>query len=149
MAGEAGTADRLQGQRFAGQNLRLCFDVIVRVHHVIERVSALERKNVGIFAVDFNTSGRGIHRLHAERGDRNDGNHRKQERKNQPLMLAQNEKVVVKMRLAGRKIKWHEARLGSDDLNRSVGTVFSWNEFVFVSHSSSITLRDAKYRNRG
>src|SRR5437762_10184404 len=60
-------------------------------------------------------------------------------------MLAQNEQVVVKMRLARGKIERHEARLGTDELNRSVGSVFSRDEFVIVSHSTSITLPDAKY----
>src|SRR5437762_7607344 len=60
-------------------------------------------------------------------------------------MLAQNEQVVVKMRLARGKIERHEARLGTDELNRSVGTVFSRDESVIVSHSTSITLPDAKY----
>ena len=60
---------------------------------------------------------------------------------NQPLMLAQDQQVVVKMRLARREIPSREAGGGGNQFNGAVGAVFPGNEFVVFSHFSSDTRR--------
>ena len=45
-----------------------------------------------------------IHRTHAESGDAYDGNNGQQEGQNQPLVLAQNQQIVVEVGLARRQI---------------------------------------------
>ena len=42
--------------------------------------------------------------LHAEGGDRDDGDDREHERQNQPLMLAEDEQVIPEMRLTRRQV---------------------------------------------
>src|SRR5215470_15945613 len=121
MARKARAANRLQRQSLAGQNLGFGFNVIIRVHDVVVRVRALERKYVRILAVDFHASRGGINRLHAERGNRNDGDHSKKEGKNQPLVLPQDQKVIVKMWFARREVKRSKARTRPKKLDGSIG----------------------------
>ncbi len=97
-------SDGLQGECFAGQNAGLRLDEIVEVHHVVVRICAREGKNIGILTVDLYFCIRNVDRLHAKRRDAYDRNHRKHERKNQPLVFAQDKQVVVKVWLAGRKV---------------------------------------------
>ncbi len=103
-ASKAAVSDGLQGECFACQNAGLRLDEIVEVHHVVVRICAREGKNIGILAVDLYFCIRNVDRLHAKRRDAYDRNHRKHEGKNQPLMFAQDKKVVVKVWLARRKI---------------------------------------------
>src|ERR1700676_2533384 len=66
-------------------------------------------------------------------------------------MLAKDEQVVVKMRLARREIPSREARGRGNQLNGAVRPVFPRNEFVFVRHipSSDTRVDRARFRSRG
>jgi hypothetical protein len=99
--GEAGVADRLQRQGFAGEHLGLGLDVVVEIHHGIVGIGALKRKNVVVLPIDLNGGLGDIDGARAKRGDADDGHHGQQERQDQPLVLAKNQQVVVKVRLAG------------------------------------------------
>src|SRR5208283_520483 len=86
---QAAVADSLQGQRLAG-------------------------KNLGILAVDFDSGSGDINGAHTEGGNTHDGNNREQEGKDQPLMLAQDEQVVVEMGLARGEINVGKAGCGAE-----------------------------------
>ena len=105
LTGENAGADGLQREGFTGQDLGLRLDVVFEIEHVIVRIGALERKNVGVLAAELDARGGDINRLHAEGGNRNDGDHREHERNNEPLMFAEDEQVVVKMGLARREFE--------------------------------------------
>src|SRR5204863_2178841 len=44
-------ANGLQRECFAGQNLGLCLDVVIEIHHQVVGIRSLERQNARIFAV--------------------------------------------------------------------------------------------------
>ena len=52
-------------------------------------------------------------------------------------MFAKNEEVIVKMRLARRKIPVGQARGWRENFNGSIGTISTRNDFVIVGHNSS------------
>ena len=79
-------------------------DVVVEIHRVVISLGALERKDVGIFAVDFDTRGGDVNGLGTEGTDGSDGHNCQHEGKDKPLVLAKNEKVIVEMRLVRRKL---------------------------------------------
>ena len=72
--------------------------------------------------------------LHAERSDGDDGDDREQEGKNQPLMLAKDQQVVVEVRLARREIPDRKAGGRRNEFNGAVGAILPRYEFVFFSH---------------
>ena len=129
----------MQRKRLAGQDFCLSLNVILRIHHVVEGVPALEGKNIGIFPVDFDARGGDVNRLHAESGDADDGNDGEHEGQNQPLVLPQDEQIIVKVRLSGREIEGGKTVGERHELHVTVRAFFVWNEFVFVSHDSSDT----------
>ena len=96
-------------------------------------------------AVDFDAGGGDIDGLHAEGGDGDDRDHGKQERQDQPLMLAEDQQVIVKMRLARREIPSREIWGWGNQLNRAVGAVVPRNEFVVFRHF--LVIRDAIKRD--
>src|SRR5689334_16212041 len=49
-------------------------------------------------------------------------------------MLAQNQKIIVKVRLAGRQIESGKARTGAQNLDASGGRHIARHEFVVFSH---------------
>ncbi len=105
MRGKPAISNCLKRHRFAGEDSRLRLDVILHIHHVVVRIGPLERKDIGIFAVDFSFCRGDIYGMHSKSGhadNRNDGEH---ERKNQPLVLSQNQQIVVKVGFTRRKIE--------------------------------------------
>jgi len=65
------------------------------------------------------------------------GDDGKQEGKDQPLMLAQNQKIILKVRLAGRQIKGGRAQ-PRQDLDAPVGRHVARHEFVVSAIASSV-----------
>src|SRR5262249_50900601 len=126
-------ANGLQPQRLAGKNARLGLDVIFAVGVIVVSLRTLERKDVGAFAIDLDARSSDVHRTHAESGDGNDGNDRQHKRKDQPLVLAQNQQVVVKVRLTRRKIERSKSA-GNGQHFYWKGAVFASDDFVFVVH---------------
>jgi hypothetical protein len=53
VGGETPVPDSLQRQGLADQDLALRLDIIIEVHHVIVRIDALERQDIGVLAVDL------------------------------------------------------------------------------------------------
>ena len=56
-------------------------------------------------------------------------------------MLAQNQEVIVKMRLARREIPSRETGGRRNQLDNAVGAVIPWNEFVVFCHIPSSDTR--------
>src|ERR1700674_4655486 len=110
MRGETSIPNGLQRQGFTGKNLRLGLDVVLEIQQVVVGIHALERQDIRILAIDLDACGSNVNRLHAKRGNRYDGHDRQEKRQDQPLMLAENQKVIVKMRLAGRKVPGRKTR---------------------------------------
>ncbi len=118
-ASKAAVSNGLQGECFAGQNAGLRLDVIVDVHHVVVGICARKGKNVGVLAIDLYFCVCNVDRLHAKRRDTHERNYSKHEGKNQPQMLAEDEQVIVKMRLAGREFKRGNSRRRNAALHNS------------------------------
>ncbi len=91
LSGENAAADGLQRHGFAGENLGLRLDVVVKIAHVVKRVGARERQDTGIFPVDFDTRGSNVNGLHAESADGGDGHNGKHKGEDEPLVLAKGE----------------------------------------------------------
>ncbi len=110
-------------------------DVILEIHHVVVGIRALERKDIGILTVNFNTGGSYINGLHAESGDGHDSHDSEHEGENQPLMLAQNQQVIVEVGLPRGEFKRRKARRQGDNLGGgAIGAIFTGYEFTFVGH---------------
>ena len=79
MCANARVANGLQRQRFAGQNFRLCFNVIVHVADNVIRIVTLKWKNTCVFAINFNARLCFIDGFHAERCNGYNGHDRQRE----------------------------------------------------------------------
>ncbi len=124
-------ANRLQRQSLAGEHLGLRLDIIVEIHGGVVRVVALEGQNVGTVAVDFDTRGSHVYGLHLKSGYGDDGNHGQHERQDEPLVFAENQQIIVKVRLARRELPIGQ----SVDLHgaaRTVGGMVARNYFMIV-----------------
>src|SRR5713226_524170 len=135
LPGENATADGLQGHGFAGENLGLRLNVVVKIADVVIRVRTLEWKDVGIFPVNFDTRGGDVNGFHAESADGGDGDNGKHEREDEPLVLAKDEEVIIKMRLMRRKIPRRQARRKGNNLYSAMGAVFVRDDFVVLNHT--------------
>src|SRR5262249_36012479 len=73
----------------------------------------LKRQHALRFTIHFHTSGRLVNRLHFERSNRDNRNHRYQEGEDQPLVLAQNNEIVEEMRLTPHLLPWKNGGSGN------------------------------------
>ncbi len=138
-AREDAGADGLERQRFAGQNFGLRLDVIFEIEHVVVGIGALERQDVGGLAAEFDARRGDVDGLHAERGDRDDGDHREHEGQNQPLVLAEDEQVVPQVRFARRQIPGGAHAAGGWGTMSTVAALarhVARDHVEFVSHGS-------------
>src|ERR1700736_2784251 len=56
LASESATANCAERQGLTGEDLGLGFDVIICIHHVVVGIGALEGKDIGVLAVNLDTS---------------------------------------------------------------------------------------------
>src|SRR6267142_2128403 len=105
-AGRKGVvANGLESKRFAGEDFGLRLDVILEINHEVVGIRAREGKNIGVLAINLNASSGHVNGPHAEGGDGNNGDDREHEGENQPLVLPQNQQVVVEVGFPGRESK--------------------------------------------
>ena len=75
MAGETDAPDRLQGESLAGEYFGLRLDIVFLVQQIGVRVRRLERQEVCIFPVDFDSRGGYIDGFHTKGRDGNNRHH--------------------------------------------------------------------------